>query len=317
MRAPRSAEEIGAIEINPTTRVSDVADVVFGRADQSTSLRMNGKTGVGLALIRQAKSNSLQISSRVRQAVAELQASLPKDVSLTITSDDATFISGAIREVILTLLLATAIVVAIIYVFLRSARDHLHSGDHRADRADRHGRRDLSGGLLDQHPDAACPGARDRHGGRRRDRRGREHLAAEAPRSRAARRGGDRQQAGILRRRFHHRDARRRVHPDLVLSRNGRPALLGVRLRPRFRGRSVGLRRADALPDARLALDRRRSATRAERRSAAGCRRSAAAPSGSMRGCWPHASARRSSSSSWLSCSPAPPASRSPICRAN
>ncbi len=118
----KSAEDIGAIEINPTTRVRDVADVVFGRADQSTALRMNGKTGVGLALIRQAKSNSLQISSRVRQAVAELQASLPKDVSLTITSDDATFISGAIREVILTLLLATAIVVTIIYTFLRSAR---------------------------------------------------------------------------------------------------------------------------------------------------------------------------------------------------
>jgi len=118
----KSAEEIGAIEINPTTRVRDVADVVFGRADQSTALRMNGKTGVGLALIRQAKSNTLQISSRVHQAVAELQASLPKDVELTITSDDATFISGAIREVIFTLLLATAIVVAIIYAFLRSAR---------------------------------------------------------------------------------------------------------------------------------------------------------------------------------------------------
>ncbi len=118
----KSAEEIGAVRINPTTRVRDVADVVFGRADENTALRINGQTGVGLALIRQASSNTLDISTRVHEAVAELQASLPEDVSLIITSDDATFISGAIDEVIFTLGLATMIVVGVIYVFLRSAR---------------------------------------------------------------------------------------------------------------------------------------------------------------------------------------------------
>ncbi|MCB1487640.1 MAG: efflux RND transporter permease subunit [Bauldia sp.] len=118
----KSAEEIGAIRINDTTRVRDVADVVFGRADESTSLRMNGLTGVGLGLIRQASSNTLDISAKVHEAVTELQASLPDDVTLTITSDDAIFISGAIDEVIHTLLLATAIVIGVIYVFLRSVR---------------------------------------------------------------------------------------------------------------------------------------------------------------------------------------------------
>ncbi|MCP4385888.1 MAG: efflux RND transporter permease subunit [Hyphomicrobiales bacterium] len=118
----RSVEEIGALEINPTTRVGDVADVVFGRADQNTSMRMNGRTGVGMALLRQAESNTLGISSRVHAAVADLQEALPDDVSLAVTSDDATFISGAIREVIFTLVLATLIVVGVIFVFLRSAR---------------------------------------------------------------------------------------------------------------------------------------------------------------------------------------------------
>ena len=118
----KSAEEIGAIQINPTTRVSDVADVVFGPADKTSTLRMNGKTGVGLAIIRQAKSNALDISDGVHKAVDELNASLPDGVKLTITSDDATFIRGSIHEVIFTLLLATAIVIAIIYLFLRSLR---------------------------------------------------------------------------------------------------------------------------------------------------------------------------------------------------
>ncbi len=118
----KSAEEIAAIEINPNTRVGDIADVVFGPAERSTSLRMNGKTGLGLGIVRQAKSNVLEISSGVRAAVDELNASLPEDVTVTITSDDAVFISSAIESVIVDLALATLIVIAIIYVFLRSAR---------------------------------------------------------------------------------------------------------------------------------------------------------------------------------------------------
>src|SRR5581483_1717692 len=83
----KSAEEIGAIAINKTTRVSDVADVVFGPADRSTTLRMNGKTGIGLGIVRQAKSNTLDISTGVRAAVAELNAALAKEgLNLIITS---------------------------------------------------------------------------------------------------------------------------------------------------------------------------------------------------------------------------------------
>jgi HAE1 family hydrophobic/amphiphilic exporter-1 len=118
----KSADEIGAVQINPSTRISDVADVVFGPADKATSLRMNGQTGVGLAIIRQAKSNTLDISAGVTAAVAELNKVLPDGVKLTITSNDATFIRGSIQEVLLTLLLATSIVVGIIYIFLRSIR---------------------------------------------------------------------------------------------------------------------------------------------------------------------------------------------------
>ena len=162
---------------------------------------------------------------------------------------------------------------------------HLHSGDHRSDRADRHGRRDLPRRLLDQHPDAARPRPGDRHGGRRRDRRGREHLAAAAPRPRAARRGGARHQAGVLRRHLDNRDACGGLHPDLLLSRHGRAALLGIRLRPRLRRAAVVGRGADHLPDARLPLDRRRDAPERDLHRPSGCRRSVAARSGSMPGC--------------------------------
>jgi HAE1 family hydrophobic/amphiphilic exporter-1 len=118
----KTADEIGAIQINPSTKVSDVADVVFGPADRTTALRVNGQTGLGLGIIRQASSNTIDISKGVRAAVDELNASLPEGVALRVTSDDAVFIGEAIHEVELTLILATAIVIAIIYLFLRSAR---------------------------------------------------------------------------------------------------------------------------------------------------------------------------------------------------
>lgn len=118
----KSAEEIGAIRINSTTRISDVADVILGPADETSSIRINGKTGVGLGIIRQASSNALDISKGVHEAVDELNASLPDGIQLRITSDDADFISASIEEVLITLLIATSIVIAIIYLFLRSWR---------------------------------------------------------------------------------------------------------------------------------------------------------------------------------------------------
>lgn len=118
----KSIEEIDAIQITPQTRIGDVADVVFGPADRTTSLRINGQTGLGLGIVKQPSANTISISDSVRAAVDELNGSLPEDVELRVTSDDAVFIGEAIHEVEITLLAATLIVIAIIYLFLRSAR---------------------------------------------------------------------------------------------------------------------------------------------------------------------------------------------------
>ncbi len=116
----RTETEIGRIQINDTTRVSDVADVVLGPADRVTALRVNGENGLGMGVIRQAGSNTLEIAANVRRAVDEINATLPPGVDLRVTSDDSVFINGAIREVVTTLAIATLIVVGIIFVFLRS-----------------------------------------------------------------------------------------------------------------------------------------------------------------------------------------------------
>lgn len=120
--AVSTTEEFEALELRGGTRLGDVAQVTLGPAPGESVLRANGQTGIGIGIIRQAQSNTLEISSHVTAIVAELDDVLPDDVAIFVTSDDATFIRGAIAEVVATLVLAMAIVVAIIYLFLRDAR---------------------------------------------------------------------------------------------------------------------------------------------------------------------------------------------------
>jgi len=114
--------EFEALRISDGVTLGDVASVTLGAAPGESVLRANGQTGLGLGIIRQAQSNTLEISQAVRAVVEDLQTILPADVSVFVTSDDAVFINGSIREVLNTLAIAVAIVIAIILMFLRDIR---------------------------------------------------------------------------------------------------------------------------------------------------------------------------------------------------
>lgn len=115
-----SAADIARLPINAATRLSDIARVDERPAPRTGATRINGAAGIGLGIVRQAGSNTLDISSAVRAAVTELNAGLPDGVRVSVSSDDATFIAGSIREVTRTLLIAVAVVVTVIFIFLRS-----------------------------------------------------------------------------------------------------------------------------------------------------------------------------------------------------
>jgi HAE1 family hydrophobic/amphiphilic exporter-1 len=115
-------EQFEALLLNDDTRLGDVATVTLGPDVGESVLRANGEVGIGLGVIRQAQSNTLDISAGIRSAVADLDRILPEDVSVFVTSDEAIFVRGAILEVLNTLALAILIVVAIIYLFLRDWR---------------------------------------------------------------------------------------------------------------------------------------------------------------------------------------------------
>ncbi len=117
-----TTDRVGQILINATTRVSDVAFVQVVPEDSDVFARVNGQPAIGLNISRQSVGNTLEISKAVRIAVEELRAELPENVDLIITSDDGVFIEGSLNEVVKSIGLATVIVIAVIFAFLRSPR---------------------------------------------------------------------------------------------------------------------------------------------------------------------------------------------------
>lgn len=125
IRAETSAqtpEEIGALYLDRETRLSDVAMVEWGFQDETTSARVNGAPGIGIGIVRQAQSNTVQVARDVRAAIADLRNVLPANVAIDVIIDDSIFIEEAIAEVFRSLLLATVIVILVIFLFLRSLR---------------------------------------------------------------------------------------------------------------------------------------------------------------------------------------------------
>ncbi len=115
-------EDIAALRLDDQTRLSDVAIVEWGFEDETRTARVNGNPGIGIAIVRQAQSNTVAVSRDVRAAVDELNDTLPEGVFIDVVVDESIFINAAINEVARSLLMATAIVVIVIFLFLRSWR---------------------------------------------------------------------------------------------------------------------------------------------------------------------------------------------------
>jgi len=106
-------------------RLGDVSRVEQGVENDDLIVRANGRSAVGMQVLRQSQSNTMEISKRVREKIVELEQNLPEGMEIIIGSDDALFISASIREVLIALGISLALVVLVITLFLRSIRTTL------------------------------------------------------------------------------------------------------------------------------------------------------------------------------------------------
>jgi HAE1 family hydrophobic/amphiphilic exporter-1 len=111
-------EDFERLVLRDNVVLSDVATVVFDAASGTSALRSDGQPGIGLGIVRQAQSNTIEISNGIHDAVAALNESLPPSVTIKVSSDDAVFIEGALHEVQIALLASLIIVVLVVFLFL-------------------------------------------------------------------------------------------------------------------------------------------------------------------------------------------------------
>lgn len=114
-------EQVRDTIISGNTRIGDVAYVSFGPEDAESLVYLYDKPVMGMGVVRQAQSNTIDISNRVQEAVARLNERFDH-LELTIVEDRAVFIRGSVREVITSLAITVAIVVATIWAFFGSLR---------------------------------------------------------------------------------------------------------------------------------------------------------------------------------------------------
>ncbi len=103
-------------------RLSDVADVVDSVQNLRTGGYLNGKRAVMLIIFRQPGANIIDTVTRIYAALPSLKASIPQGIDTTIVSDRTTTIKASVKTVERTLLLSIALVIAVVFVFLRSPR---------------------------------------------------------------------------------------------------------------------------------------------------------------------------------------------------
>src|SRR5262249_45097312 len=103
-------------------RLGDIADVALGAENYEADVRFNGETAVFLGIWGLQTANSLDVISRTRAALAEVQTQLPAGMKAGIPYDSTEYIHDAINELLRTLTETLLIVIAVIFLFLGSVR---------------------------------------------------------------------------------------------------------------------------------------------------------------------------------------------------
>jgi multidrug efflux pump len=103
-------------------KLSDVADVY----DQVENIRaagfLNGKPCVLLIVFRQPGANIIDTVDRIRDAIPSLKASIPAAMDFTIVLDRTTTIRASVSDVERTLAISIALVILVVFLFLRNVR---------------------------------------------------------------------------------------------------------------------------------------------------------------------------------------------------
>ena len=117
--AAEFAEVIVISKGGNTVRLKDVAVVEDSYETVKTAATFNGENSITLAVLRQPDANTVKVVDSVRAVLGNLQSQLPQSVRINAVNDRSVSIRDALHDVTLTMMGTIALVVLVIFLFLR------------------------------------------------------------------------------------------------------------------------------------------------------------------------------------------------------
>ncbi|MGZ5084330.1 MAG: MdtB/MuxB family multidrug efflux RND transporter permease subunit [Usitatibacter sp.] len=121
----RSADEYRSIIVayrnGAPVYLADVADIVDGAENARLAAWMNDTPAIIVNVQRQPGANVIEVVDRVKQLLPTLTAALPASIEVQLLTDRTVTIRASVHDTQFELMLAIALVVMVIFVFLRSA----------------------------------------------------------------------------------------------------------------------------------------------------------------------------------------------------
>src|SRR5499425_1782211 len=119
-----SPEEFGQIVVRETpdggtVRVRDVARIELGSQDYSIAGRYNGKPSAVVALYQVPGSNAVEAAAAANKLMNQMKERFPEDLDFVIGLDTTRAVTEGMKEIIITLVLALALVILVVYIFLQ------------------------------------------------------------------------------------------------------------------------------------------------------------------------------------------------------
>jgi multidrug efflux pump len=102
-------------------RISDVAKVIDGAENTKQAAWMNTEPAVIINIQRQPGANVIQVVDRIKKLLLNLKNALPSGVEIHVLTDRTSTIRASVEDAEFEMLLSIALVVAVIYLFLRNA----------------------------------------------------------------------------------------------------------------------------------------------------------------------------------------------------
>jgi len=122
-----SAEQFGNVIVREApdggiVRVKDLARIELGVQDYSLVGRLNGKPAANVAVFQLPGTNAVRTAADIRALLSRTKQRFPEDVDYVVALDQTAAVTEGMKEIVETLLIAIALVIVVVYIFLQDWR---------------------------------------------------------------------------------------------------------------------------------------------------------------------------------------------------